>query len=1249
MQSKHSVQRKKSANWLITISSLIIIGALVCFSGPQAFSQASSATISGTAVDTTGAVISGASVLLENTASHDRRVTVTNGSGFFTFAGIAPATYKVTITANGFTTWVGTDITVHLGDNQSLPNITMRIGPQATSVQVVSSEAAVIPLDSGASTTTINSQLVENLSIQGRDAAELVKLMPGMGMNSGLNQTEFNSLTTATNSGPIGAFSANGTQPYGSMQMTLDGASLVDVGNQGTQIANVNQDTTAEFTYLNAAFGADTPRGPTIIQVTSKAGGQNFHGNAYVYYRNWQANSNEAYYKAVNTVDGIGPSRPMDHQVYPGGTIGGPVLIPGTNFNRNRDKLFFFAGFEKMNQNPFPTIHQLITPTTGMISGDFSPAAMNAFVDPRVGNSWWPTLQVPCANAPSWTSFCPSGGANPFPGGKIPTSAMDPNGVALLTYLNKVNPPNVDPATHSGYNFEYLDAPPVNRWELRLRGDYDPTANDKVSVVYTKQNEADINNFGIWWDPGFASPLPSSMSATTLANLWTANYVHVFNPTTTNEANFSYTYFTFPPAFKNPSAMTASTAGYNTAAPFTNTGNAFDQLPNLLCWGCGTGNNSGSFPGIYAPPAIKAFGNAYGNIKKIWSFQDAVSKVWGTHTLKAGMFWDENFQTQTTGYGNWTQGAIEFDQWSQYTTNNPLADMLIGHTDGISQYAGAPVHDMAYHEWAAFAQDQWHLTRRFTLNYGIRLDHDGQWYPTHGPGLAVFDPSSYDNSANAPTWTGMKWHQIDSKIPQSGFESKLFYPDVRVGGAYDLNGDGKIVMRGGFGIYRWQFSEGDVDAALNPSLNVQSIITPSTTSFAQLATFAPAASTSWCALNSTCPSGVDAIKIGEDETPYTMNWNYMIDFELPSRMMFETQYIGNHTDNALLTGNGTTENFIANVNKIPVGGLYGTDSLTGVNYWQQNCNQGSCAAPASNYYNGYRPYANYGVLDIVHHGSYSNYHGLVAALQKQTGRETFLVNYTWSKVMGIRDGQTNNGGGDGPTIDPFNVRANYGPLAYDHTHIFNAAYYVQLPGLNNANSFVKTFVNGWQLSGDLQLQSGAPIQPNTGGNLNVAWSASSPDANGKSFTPGNAYNLGTSAEVLMPVLTCDPRNGGGDHFNTACFSTPTTLGQNGQSMWPYIKGPAFANTDLGVFKTFKVTEGQNIQFRASAFNFINHALPQFNLGNDVKLQMSCNSSSASAAQPTCDGGGVNTNQLTTGTPLYETGRRVVEVALKYNF
>jgi hypothetical protein len=1218
---------------------------LLFFAPYSAWSQSASGTISGTVTDPTGAVIPNASVILENLATGVKTNTISNGTGFFHFAAVAPGTYNIVISASGFSPWSETGIIEHQGENHSIPNISLPVTSTSATVQITASEAALIPIDNGTSSTTLNETMVDSLSVQGRNSAELVKFMPGMAMNSGLTQSEYSSQITQTNSGPIGSFSASGTQPYGSMQMTLDGAGLIDIGNMGTQLASINSDQTSEFTYLNAAFGADTPRGPNIIQVVSKGGGAGYHGDLYTYLRNWQLNANDPYMKSQ--VEDA--RRTIAHQTYPGGTFGGPVpSIFG--YNKEHDKLFFFAGFEKMFQNPSATLHQLVVPTENMINGDFSAATLPGAQ--TSGSSWWNTAQVPCANAPSWTAFCPSGGANQnmFGTGQIPSQYWDPNGVALLTYLNKNLRPNIDPATHNGYNYQFLDHNPVNRWELRARGDWNPTANDRVSLVFTKQNEADMNNFGVWWWPSWTAPMASQLNASTVANLWTVNYVHTFNPTTTNEFSFAKTYFTFPPKFTNPNAMSAAAANYQTYAPFdTKNTNSFDQLPNLISWGAGTGGNNGSFAGLYAPAMMKDFGNAFGNIKKIMSFQDNLTKVLGRHSLKTGFFWDVNDQTQTTSYGNWTQGALEFDQWGYYTTNNPYADMLIGNITNMAQFAGAPTHDVAFNEWALYAQDQWQATRKLTVTYGIRLDHEGQWYPVHGPGFAVFDPKLYDNTSGAPTWTGMTWHQKDSSIPQSGLPSKVVTPDIRGGAAYDLYGNGKSVIRGGFGIYRWQTSEGDVDGALAPAYNTQNITTPSTASsiwwkqqgnttpggYAQLATFGPSAG-AWCALNSTCPN-VSVIKKGEDKAPYTMNWNATVDQQLPSKVMFEIQYIGNRTDNVPLTNNSTSnEASFSNINKIPMGGLFGVNQITGINAYQQSCNAGNCTVPSSSSYAGYRPYANYGVLNLIQRGSYSNYNGMVVALQKQTGPATFLLNYTWSKVLGIRDGNTENGGGDGPTIDPFNMRANYGPLAYDRTHLFNAAYNINLPGLHQVNSVVRQVTNGWQLSGDTQLQSGSPLQPNTNGTLNVQWSNVS-----------NASVLGSNAPILSPYLTCDPHTGlhGGQHFNDKCFATPNVKGQNGPAVWPSITGPAFFISDLALYKSFKVTERQNVQFRLSAFNFLNHPLPQFGVGQDVNLHMTCNGDS------NCSLGGGNNNQTTDGMVQYKAPNqnRYMEVALKYYF
>jgi hypothetical protein len=370
----------------------------------------------------------------------------------------------------------------------------------------------------------------------------------------------------------------------------------------------------------------------------------------------------------------------------------------------------------------------------------------------------------------------------------------------------------------------------------------------------------------------------------------------------------------------------------------------------------------------------------------------------------------------------------------------------------------------------------------------------------------------------------------------------------------------------------------------------------------------------------------------------------MIDRELPTHLVLELQYIANHTDNALLTGQNGVENNIANINKIPFNGLFGTDALTGINYYQQSCATTVCTVPTGTYYNGYRPYANYGILNVAHHGSYSNYNGMVAALQKQTGRITFLANYTFSKVLGIRDGNVDNGAGDGVTVDPFSIRANYGPLADDRTHIFNAAYYIKLPGINGSSRLVRRLVNDWQLSGDTQLQSGAPIQPNTNGDMTITW-----ETNSNGAIASNAYLLGTTAPVLMPYLTCDPRHGGGKYFNAACFQTPNILGKNGPAIWPYIKTPAYFGSDLGLAKSFTIRETQRIDFRASAFNFLNHPLPQLGEGSDVALHMGCTQSPNVA--DICNGGGTNINTTTNGNAQFKAANqnRVMELALKYYF
>jgi hypothetical protein len=221
---------------------------------------------------------------------------------------------------------------------------------------------------------------------------------------------------------------------------------------------------------------------------------------------------------------------------------------------------------------------------------------------------------------------------------------------------------------------------------------------------------------------------------------------------------------------------------------------------------------------------------------------------------------------------------------------------------------------------------------------------------------------------------------------------------------------------------------------------------------------------------------------------------------------------------------------------------------------------------------------------------------------------------------------------------PYSLGANYGVLAYDHTHIFNAAYVVNLPSPIHGNHVLEGAVNGWEFSGITQLQSGPPLQPLTNG-LNASFGNNAP---GQS-TSATTY-LGTNSMNLLPVLTCDPRTGlkSGQYFNPNCFGPPVP-GQVGNIIWPYIKGPALFNSDLSLYKNFKIREKQKLQLRFEAFNFLNHPLPEFNAtgsGSDTTLRFS--NSSGNLTQ-------TNQNALTSGTPLYTVNRRVIEFAVRFMF
>ena len=237
----------------------------------------------------------------------------------------------------------------------------------------------------------------------------------------------------------------------------------------------------------------------------------------------------------------------------------------------------------------------------------------------------------------------------------------------------------------------------------------------------------------------------------------------------------------------------------------------------------------------------------------------------------------------------------------------------------------------------------------------------------------------------------------------------------------------------------------------------------------------------------------------------------------------------------------------------------------------------------------YRPIQSYGDISLIGHGSYANYNSIQTSLQKQSGPVLLFINYTFSKVLGIRDNYSGNGASAGTTVDPFNMNNNYGVLAYDHSQIFNATYILNLPGVKRGNAFENGLVNGWKLSGVTRIQSGAPLQPSTNGTLNASYGNTV--INGSTVGVSTTTWLGSSAAnlALVPLVTWRPKKRPGNqrqYFNPACF-TPAGSGAQRDTDLPVSSAPAHWKVllTLAIFGEFlRITERQKELVRFSSLN-----------------------------------------------------------------
>jgi hypothetical protein len=1189
---------------------------------PISVSAQDTGALTGTVRDSSGAVVPGATVQIASKSGGNDRKLTTNSDGDYLAAGLPGDTYDLTVTAPGFKTYKAKGVVLRVAQKARV-DVALTVGQIATEVVVQGEQVNQVETQTSELAGTVTGKQMTQLELNGRNFTQLVALTPGATNQSGTDEPGTGAATVA--------YSVNGGRTeYNNWE--VDGANNTDDGSNTTLITYPSLDAIAEFRVLTSNYGAQYGKdGSGTVEIETKAGTNQFHGDVYEF------NRNDAY-NAKGEFQSVAPEYKKNDY---GFTVGGPVFIPGL-YNSNKTKSFFFWS-EEWRKDVVPGLQfNVIVPSAA--ERGCPGATTNSGCTPAPGAVG--DFNDLCAASPADCPVNPATG-NAFTNNQVP---IDPSAVPLLAQISMPN--TVDSAGLS--RFVSSPAQVTNWHEDLIRADQNMGSKLHLALRYIHDSWSQVTPNPTWTNGGAFPTIQNNFNqpSTSLVARLTATA----SPTLLNEFVFAFSLNHL--IFKNLGAWQRP-AGYDIGL-FQN-GFGGGKLPGISLGGGNVFNfiqDAGWVP------------NGPVNSNPIYTYRDNVSKLVGTHNLQFGVYFlasEKNELPQAEpsvgGYltysGTDNTTVIVNGQPQPLSTGNPFADLLTGRIASFSQASGQPKYYLRHKIFEPYLQDDWRATPRLTLNLGLRISMFGTardaklQADNFDPTKYVFGASSVnpDGSVGGNPFNGLVTCGKNG-IPVGCYTGHLFNPAPRVGFAWDPFGDGRTAVHGGYGIF-FEYTNGNEATATALEGSAPLVQTPSQPNIVGYGNIGVAGESFPLSVTSLPQKAI---------WPYVQQWHMDVQHEFPKHTVAMLSYVGskgthlgrrwdmnqlhaipasqnpyevNHEPigpNDCSTGTTTSGVPVLGYNLDSSGNpIAPTPGTPGVNLWV------ACGNSAD----AFRPFPGFSDIKRLDNGASSIYHGLQASLRKTVGALQFSASYTYSHSI-----DDSSSGGDTGFVDSYDLARNRASSNFDQRHVVTISYIYDLP-LFKGTGLTHSLLGGWQISGITAIQTGSPFSVVNGGG------GSTPSDNAG---VANGIGFGSYPDLIADPNSPRPAVPPGSPFgpaygNPSAFVAPVGL-TFGDADRNILRNPRQTNFDMALFKHFAIKESMYLEFRAEAFNVFNHVEWGYigggggsaanNGGNSGANSLGCYGPNGTAGDPSCLGVGPL-------SPNSAHNPRILQLALKFFF